>query len=134
MHNFFPIIKRPDWNKLSRLEKTCAYWAETHRLILDTVSHSSRYRKVRFEDMIKDKQKVAEVFEFLGLQKPAGEKLQKILDTPINSSGDPLWSEIKRIKIDAGMDLLPKFSEWSQSNQDALMRHCGEMARRIGYD
>ncbi len=65
-----PAVRRPDWNSLGMFGRNCAFWVESHRLILQWRSAlADRYSAVRLEDM-HDPAATARIFDFLGLARP----------------------------------------------------------------
>jgi len=130
-----PRIQRPDWEKLSSFERNCAFWAEGHRLILDSLSSRNEYLLVRLEDLGSDNGATAtRIFEFLELPVPPSDKLARALNTKVNSKEDSMWSEIRRIKTETNGSLLPhKYADWPREYQQTLTDMCGDTATRLGY-
>ena len=124
-----PAIRRPDWESLSPFERNCAFWAETHRLILDTFSsRPDRYTLIRLED-VRDPASAARVFRFFELPVPPDEQIQHVLSKPSNAK---TW--LKGHIAELKGDLLPSFEDCPAEIQDALRRICGPIAARLGYD
>jgi hypothetical protein len=124
-----PAIRRPDWESLSVFERNCAFWVETHRLILDTLSsRTERYTLIRLEDL-RDPASAARVFRFFELPVPPEEQLRRVLSTPSNAK-----TSLKGQIAETKGDLLPSFEECPAELQDALRRICGPIAAQLGYD
>ena len=136
-----PAVRRDDWASLSPFEKNCAFWAETHTLILDTLAlRPGRYALVRLEDLGSPRRAkgaeppplapaVAEVFRFFDLPLPPEEHIRHVLGTTSNEKG---W--LKGFIAEHKRDMLPAFEDCPAEIQDALVRICGPVAARLGYD
>ena len=134
IHESCPVFDVPHWAQMTQLEKNCVYWAESHRVILKNLAARKNYVQVRLEDFKDNEGLVKDIFNFLELPAPKPEKIQRLLGSIVNSSGDPMWSEFNRIKKELGIPLLPKFSEWSNEDRQTLLKICGPIAKTLGYD
>jgi len=133
IHYSMPDMPHADWGKLSRLEKNCVLWTESHRLILGAAQNRAHYLAVRVEDLWKEEETALKLFNFLSAPAPDRERLRRVLSAPVNSKQDPMWSEFRRIKKEAGIELLPEYSEWNAEQQSVLTSYCGELATQFGY-
>jgi hypothetical protein len=124
----FPRIG-DDWDRLSQLEKNCAFWNETHRLIEEAGSSFAAYKRVRLEDLTEDLAAVHDLFDFLGAPRPADEMLRGMMGSPVNTKPGQklLIASIKK-------DLLRPYPQWTAPQKETLARLCGERALRYGYD
>jgi hypothetical protein len=77
-----PRIDRPDWERLSQFEKNCAFWAETHRLILRATADHPRVMRVRLEEL--DIATAHRVRAFFGLARVDDERLARVLEAKHN--------------------------------------------------
>lgn len=124
-----PRINRPDWDRLSQFERNCAFWTETHRLILDALSARDEYLLVRMEDLQRDDMCVARVFEFLELPMPSQDGLARARTKRSNTKNREKEA-VQRLKA----DLLPRYAEWPARERQILQRLCGEMAHKLQYE
>jgi hypothetical protein len=124
-----PRIRRPDWDGLSVFERNCAFWVETHRLVLDALSsrpeHSFRLRL----ESLSGREASLGVHRFFGLPVPKEEETARVLSTRVNTKVLD-----KRLIAEARSGILPRFEECPEAVQEALRRICGPMAARLGYD
>ena len=130
-----PRVKRPDWESLSRFEKTCAYWTEAQRLcIASLATRKGQYLRVRLEDLA-TVEHARTVFEFLDLEVPPTDKLAARLAQKVNTAAvsDPYWIAVRGIKEESGAELIPAYAEWSDAYKEGFERICGATARECGY-
>lgn len=127
-----PRLRHENWDTMSALERNCAFWTEGHRQMLDHLSSRSSTLIVRLEDISRDDCFV-QVFDFLGLPVPSRHKWDSLRSTRVNSKQDEIWTFIRQMKQDLGMELLPDYGDWPQETKDVLKRYCGPMAARFGY-
>lgn len=123
---WLPKIRRPDWSRLSQLERNCAFWSETHRLALACLSGRDRYRRLRVEEIDND-EVVASVFAFFGLACPPLDRIARIRDARPNHE-----SEMKQ-RIAGLRPPLPEFKDWTESDRQVLTGFCGDIALQLGY-
>jgi hypothetical protein len=117
-----PRVRRADWDALSAFERNCAFWTESHRLILDGAGARAGYLRVRLEDL-RDDAVVASVFEFLNVKMPPIDRIIAIRATRFNEKKGEK-GEVASRRPDAGLTV---------ERRAAVARLCGEMAARLGY-
>jgi hypothetical protein len=123
-----PAIRRPDWEELSPFERNCAFWAESHRLILDALAaRPGRYAHLRLEDVHGDGA-LAGLYDVFGLPVPPKEAIAQVLATPVN-----LKIADKQLVASARDDLLPSFNRCPAAIGETMRRLCGPIAERLGY-
>jgi hypothetical protein len=122
----FPRVRRDDWDALSAYERNCAFWTETHRLILEHLADRPGYKRVRLEEL-RDPQAVSEVAGFFGLPAPTDAAARRILGTRVNDHSR-LARLVAALRRRGGG---PPASIRRESEAQADL--CGEMARRLGY-
>lgn len=124
-----PQVRRPDWNSLGMFGRNCAFWVETHRLILAArPALGGRYATVRLED-IDNPAIVAGIFEFFGLAQPPRQAIERVLASPSNTQ-----ARVKElVQTHQGDVLLPEFEQCPHDLQQELRRICGPMAGELGY-
>ena len=122
-----PYIRRDDWQLLSPFERNCAFWVETHRLILEQASRQSKYLMVRQDDL-NDPVWLAKIFAFFEISLPTPAQLHAVLDTPVNKKDEEIEAVHTYVKP------LPRYPEWPVPMLESFKRICGDMAARLGYD
>jgi hypothetical protein len=124
-----PSIRRPDWDALSMFGRNCAFWAESHRLILEwrTVL-AGRYAMVRLED-IADPAATLAIFEFFRIEPPSPQAIGQVLARTSN----PQAMVKERVKASQGGLLLPAFEQCDVELQGELRRMCAPTAEMLGY-
>lgn len=124
-----PAIRRPDWEFLSSFERNCAFWVESHRLVLEMRAIlAERYALIRIED-IHDHAVVAELFEFFELELPPAESIQRVLA----GSSNPQARIKAYVETAQRETLLPEFEKCPPQIQESLLRICSPMADQLGY-
>ena len=123
---WMPAVRRDDWDALSPFERNCAFWAETHRLVLDVQSHP-HYRRVRVEDL-HDLSVLRDLYDFFGLPHPERRQLVRASRTEVNKKRG-----IKRSVLASKADSLPAYDRWPAGHQARLHEICGETAAALGY-
>jgi hypothetical protein len=124
-----PSIHRPDWEALSTFGRNCAFWTESHRLILETRPVlAERYTMLRLED-ISHVADVAGIFDFFQVAPPSAAAIEQILAKTSN----PQAKVKERMKAYPGNILLPAFEECSSECQNELRQICAPMATQLGY-
>ena len=122
-----PQIVRPDWAQLSRFERNCAFWTETHRLIGEALPAASRSRRVRLEDL-HDDAVVRGLFAFFDLPLPGRIHRALAARRPVNRK-----VAIKRQVAQAGCEQLGEPAQWPDAYREPLRRLCGQTALELGY-
>ena len=123
-----PRIRVADWNALSPFERNCAFWVETHRLILDTLSaRPGRYLRLRLEDL-RDDAVARVVYRFFDLPVPPAVEIGRAVATPANPK-----SIDKHLVAQKKRDILPRFEACPAEVRETLRRMCGPTAERLGY-
>jgi hypothetical protein len=124
-----PAVRRPDWNSLGMFGRNCAFWVESHRLILEwRPALADRYSAVRLEDM-RDPAAAARIFDFLGLARPPETAILRVLAATSNPQ-----QQVKDLaKTSQGDALLPDFEECSREIKEEFLRICAAMAETLGY-
>lgn len=122
-----PRVARDDWDRLSQLEKNCAFYSESHRLAL-ACEGGGRWLRVRLEDLRSPG--VAEsIFDFFAVPRPPRAAIDEVLAQRFNDKVNEKRevAALKRAEI-------KNFDEWSIEDRAVLIRECGKMARKLGYD
>jgi hypothetical protein len=125
---WMPEIRRPDWAVLSDLEKNCAFWTETHRLVLEGLAGHQQVFRIRFEEL-GDESRLAALHDFLGLPRAPSAHLRHVKSTRINT-----FAEEKREVARLRGSEIASFDAWPARDRDALREICGPTARELGYD
>jgi hypothetical protein len=124
--NAMPRIRRPDWDGLSRFERNCAFWTETHRLIAASAP-PGRLRRVRLADL-HDDEVIRGLFDFFELPRPRRVQRRRSARRPVNTK-----ARIKRALVRAGGEQLGDPAGWPASYREPLRSICGATARELGY-
>lgn len=125
-----PRIRCPDWVSLSPFERNCAFWSETHRLILAEASSRPRYMRIKLEDLTTRPESVRALTQFLELPDIPPAVVRQILDRPVNELS------IQKAVINAARTTpeLPSADQWPAPVLRSLVSRCGEDAAQLGYD
>lgn len=123
-----PPISRPDWNTLSRFERNCAFWVETHRLISAAVTPGVPFRRIRLEDL-RDDAVLRSLFDFFGLPLPKWRHRALSARRPVN-----MKTKVKAKVAQAGSGDLGDPAQWPAVYRDALRSICEQRAHALGYD
>jgi len=104
---------RDQWDRMSRFEKLCWYWATENKYLRKCIN-----KFVRFEDIIRDYTYFKKnVLEYLNLDIPR-----------------EIWErEVNRPKNITIAHKLPHWSEWSSELIEAFKRICGDEMKIYGY-
>jgi hypothetical protein len=124
---WMPELRRDDWSSLSQFERNCAFWSETHRLLLAACESRRNYLRVRLEDL-SDDSVMEDVFTFFHLAPPPREALDSVRRTRFNTKDDEK-REVSALRPES----LPPPAEWPEPVRATVRRLCGEMATRLGY-
>jgi hypothetical protein len=73
-----PRIRHDGWDTFSQLEKNCAFWAETHRLIFAATASHPRVMRLRLEEL--DVAAAQRVRAFFGRPRVDDQRIAAILD------------------------------------------------------
>lgn len=122
-----PEIRRPDWDDLSRFERNCAFWSESHRLIGESLPAAGWSRRMRLEDLHDDRT-LRGLFEFFELRRPGWLDRRLSARKPVNTK-----TQIKRQVAQAGSEQLGDPAEWPVAYREQLRRICREQAVELGY-
>lgn len=124
-----PVVARSDWPALSVFERNCAFWVESHRLILDArAGLAGRYAQVKMEEL-RSPETIARIFAFFELPVPATDAIERVFAKPANPQ-----SRVKAYVESQFPDIqLPAFDNCPLQPQDALARICRSMASELGY-
>jgi hypothetical protein len=122
-----PEIRRPDWGELSRFERNCAFWAETHRLIGESLPAAGGSRRMRLEDLHTDRA-LRGLFEFFELPLPRWRHRRLSARRPVNTK-----TQIKEKVAQAGSEQLGDPAGWPAAYREQLRRICSEQALELGY-
>jgi glycosyltransferase involved in cell wall biosynthesis len=108
------------WHAMDQFEKICWLWRETYEYILKAAQKIAPERVfiLRFEDLIADFVKTAELFDFLGLTDFHQTGYEKTISKKLNAqqTGD-----------------FPTPENWTEDLHETLWKECGELAMTFGY-
>jgi hypothetical protein len=124
-YSSMPRIAVSEWDHLNAFERNCAFWAETHRLILRAPIVGDRYLRV-YVDRLSDEGVVDRLFEFLGLEAPPRDEVTALLSRHVHAR---MLDKTHIAKFRS--DLLGEYRAWSTQQQGALVRLCGEASRAV---
>lgn len=124
---WMPEIRRPDWDQLTPFERNCAFWTETHRLALESLSTHPYTHRVRLEDL-HERRTRSQLFDFFDIRQPTWRQSARSVRKIINGR-DNIKATLGRYKSDT----LPAFAAWPASKQKTLADLCGETAALVGY-
>ena len=125
-----PSIRRPDWESLAMFGRNCAFWAETHRLILAFRNRlGERYATLRLED-IDGPASTTRIFDFFEVDRPPDAAIEQVLANTSN----PQRQVKELVKARQGDVLLPAFEECPPELQDELRLICAPVAAQLGYE
>ncbi len=116
-----PRVARADWDGLSLVERNCAFWIETHRLLDETLASHPRVLVMRFEDLGTDLA-VQQLFGFLDVALPPAATLDALRATRINAKLDEK-REVAALRPRA----------WTAGDDAIVWQRCAAIARRFGY-
>jgi hypothetical protein len=119
---FMPRIHRDDWDALTQLEKNCAFFVESHRLIRAAAPHA---RLVRVEELAHP-EVAAAALAHLGLPALDETTLAALLSSRVNAKDD------EKAEV-ADLRGRPPVAEWDSESLATIARLCGEVARELGY-
>lgn len=116
-----PSPGHPDydaWHRMTRFEKVCWLWKETYRRIGAFVEElpADKYRIVQFESLINDKQKTAELFDFLRLRGFDDQAVQAILGRKLNRQKQGTYE---------------RPIEWAKEKHNALWALCQPVIEKL---
>src|SRR5260370_3985838 len=117
-----PEVRRADWESLSQLERNCAFWTETHRLILEALAGRPSYLRMRLEDL-GDDAAVERMARFFDVAPPDRDALAAVRRTRFNAKDDE-----KREGGALRSDILPQFAQGPAERPATPTRPGGEMA------
>lgn len=122
-----PEIRRPDWAALSRFERNCAFWVETHCLIGTALTPAVRSRRIRLEDL-HDDDVLRALFDFLGLPRPSWWHRTLSSRKPVNAKA-ATKANVARARGEEISDP----SRWQPAHAEQIRRICAQSALRLGY-
>jgi hypothetical protein len=119
----FPRLRHPDFDRWSQHTRNCAFWAETHRLILTHAASQPGYLRVQLE-ALRDLDAVRAIADFFELPAPPPDRIRTLLATRVNDHAGLR-------AIIAALRPAPPADE--PDDDAALASHCGDLARTLGY-
>jgi hypothetical protein len=123
-----PKIRGYDWDELDQLEKNCAFWCESQRLVLEGLAGHGQSLRIKLEDLLADDAAISELFRFLSLPLPARDKLDALRATKINDRS------IMKKRISEHAFRPATFGEWPEAWRVRMRERCAGYALRLGYD
>lgn len=124
--SWMPRIDRADWDGLSQLERNCAFWCETHRLVLAQTAAHPTVMTARLEDL--DVPLAHRIRAFFDLERVEDEAIECILSIRHNDR----VAIRKRLAEERELVWPPQGDEWAQAIA-TIDRMTGELATRFGY-
>jgi hypothetical protein len=124
-----PLIRRPDWDQLGPFQRNCVFWAESHRLILDSARNGrkTQYFLLRLEELARV-DPVIGMYEFFELSPPPRELILRILSTKVNTKEREKMEILK-----SKSDVVPCFHFASAEVKHSVRDLCGPVATQLGY-
>lgn len=115
-----PSIRFKQWLQMSKFEKFCWVWNYKNSLFYKLDRGRNNYLLIRLEDLTdtdenKRKQEFAKLVDFL--------------EVSFKKGGIDIQSKVNASK----KDYFPPYKNWSDEQQDILIKHCGELAKQLGY-
>ena len=120
LHPVENTTEHEEWSVLNQFEKICWLWRETYERILAITDSIPKHRVqiVRFEDLIEDRPKIKEIFQFLGLEGYDESQLDAILQRKLNAQT---------------VGEFPDASNWPADLRENLWKECQKVAERFDY-
>jgi hypothetical protein len=125
---WMPQIDRPDWDRLTALERNCAFWSETHRLAAAALREHPHSLPVRLEDL-RDDATLERLFAFFALALPGRRARRRASHIPVN-----VRAEVKRAVLARKHDAVGPYEQWPAAQQERLRELCGAQAAALGYE
>lgn len=123
---------RVKWSKLSHIEKLAWLWTSTHLFIdkfLKTISEE-RYFLIRFEEMVSQHEKLADLLMFTGLDDINSRKLIKLQDERVNELKILAYEpDTMRKNKD-----FPAYAKWDPQMINSLKKYTGDIPAKYGYN
>lgn len=124
-----PSVSRADWDSLSVFERNCAFWVESHRLVLERrAALAERYALIRMEEL-RSPDVIAGLYAFFRIAAPPADAIERVLARVSNPQ-----ARVKAYVESEHRDMqLPAFERCPTQLQDTLQGICAPMAAGLGY-
>jgi len=111
--NWFP--KSDNWSHMDAIERLAWYWSLVNsHLNRGEAIYGQRYLRIKYEELFSDG--LERLTDWIGLERSPA-----------------LREEANKERVNASHGQLPAFENWSEADQQKVLRHCEPLMRAYGY-